>query len=834
MQKNAVSSIDYRTVVSNFEFAELYEWQRRALQAWSTHNFRGVIEAVTGAGKTRVGVAAIAQALRVGMKVTVLVPTSELQDQWTETLRRDLQTASIGRLGGNHTADFRDVDVIVAIINSASARSVIDYFRSGLVVADECHRYAAPFFASALEENYTWRLGLTATYTRNDGQNEILDEYFGPIVYRIWYKEAQRYDVISKFDIALVGIYLLPNEQSAYDDLSEKIRVDTLSLRNYIELHSLNEHDFMEAIGLLAQRDDASAEGAIARRYLKNVADRQQLLANTVVKNHALAALAPAVDASERTLVFGSSKNQAHAAAQTLEAVGVPAGSLMSGMSKVDRLGTMNAFRRGDLQALCAPRVLDEGVDVPAADLAIQTSGSRVQRQFIQRLGRVIRKRPSGDRGRFVYLYAFGTIEDPARQERFLPDVLPYARNYMYFDLEKHLEELIEFLAPQPNESPRAEIIVDRTAEVPESSIDVELSSEGPQQGPRWNDIFDDDEDRPKERLRGIRITDDALGDYLAKIGRYELLADKEMVELAQQVEAGLYAEHILKTNFTKTRRERRDYWSIVERGEHAFQKMVNANLKLVVSVAKKYSWLKEASFGFLDLIQEGNIGLLRGIQLWDYKKGFQFSTYAYNWIWQAMSRSMADSSRTIRLPVHVVEQINKINKTRQELISAGEPASDEQVAVKLKVEPAKVRSVLEAEPTIVSLSRDCWVDGIPYGLSELIVDPTTLEGGDYAVERIYRQELREALDIVVSYWTDRDQDILYKRAGITTLDAKAATLDAIGRDHGVTRERIRQIETQLRESLADNGWLKSIWNHDQTLPPDPAEELDLSDGKLK
>ena len=176
MQDTDLPVLDYQTVTGDFQFAELYDWQQQALRSWKAHNFQGVIEAVTGAGKTRVGIAAIAQALRFGMKVTVLVPTTELQEQWMTSLRKDLPRASIGRLGGSHTADFRSVDVIVAIVNTAGSRSLIEHFRAGLVVADECHRYAAPLFARALDEQYIWRLGLTATYTRHDGRNQVLDE----------------------------------------------------------------------------------------------------------------------------------------------------------------------------------------------------------------------------------------------------------------------------------------------------------------------------------------------------------------------------------------------------------------------------------------------------------------------------------------------------------------------------------------------------------------------------------------------------------------------------------------------------------------------------------
>lgn len=827
MQNSEAISVDYQAVSSNFDFAELYEWQRQALRAWSAQQYRGVIEAVTGAGKTRVGIAAIAQALRLGMKVTVLVPTSELQDQWVATLRRDLSKASVGRLGGTHTADFGSVDVIVAIINSAGARSVIEHFRSGLVVADECHRYAAPFFATALEEHYLWRLGLTATYTRQDGQNAILDEYFGPVVYRIWYDEAQRYDVISKFDIALVGVHLRPHEQETYDTFTEKIRTDTVSLRNYLEVHGLDDHEFMEAVGRLAQRDDGSAASAIARRYQKNVAERQQLLANTVVKNHALAALAPSVDASERTLVFGSSRRQAEFAAQTLNAVNVSAGYLISGMSKVDRLGAMNAFRRGDLKALCAPRVLDEGVDVPAADLAIQTSGSRVQRQFIQRLGRVIRKRPSGDRGRFVYLYAFRTIEDPATRQDFLPDVLPYARRYMYFDLEKHLDELIEFLAPQPAEIPIPSTNTSREPSPQRTDFVEEISPPAAEvaSGPRWNDIYADTEE-PRERLGNVGLSDDAVGDYLTKIGRYALLSHEEMVELAQQVEAGLYAEHLLMTNLSITRRQRRAYWEIIALGKLAFETMINSNLRLVVSIAKRhFKGQAESAFAFLDIIQEGNLGLIRALKLWNYKKEFQFSTYAFNWIRQAITRSLADSSRLIRLPVHVVEELNKIVRQQSQLSVSGRTPTDEELAAALEMSVEKVQSVLNSEAKIVSLSNEWWIGGEPIELADLIVDHMTLNSGDLVVEQMYHQELRAALEVVTADWSARDQDILFKRAGITTPDRRPATLDAIGQEHDLSRERIRQIERKVIDELAENQWLQSMLIYDSLPPRDPQHD---------
>lgn len=802
-----VPVVDYQVVTGDFQFAELYEWQQQALRAWKAHNFRGVIEAVTGAGKTRVGIAAIALALRLGMKVTVLVPTTELQDQWMASLRKDLPAASLGRLGGGHSADFRGVDVIVAIVNTAGSTPLIEHFRTGLVVADECHRYAAPLFARALEEQYVWRLGLTATYTRQDGQNQVLDAYFGSIVYKIWYHEAQRYDVISEFDIALVGVQLQPHEKSEYEQISEQISTDTLSLQNYFEHAGLTEDDFMEAAGHLSKQEDGSAACAIARRFLSNVAKRRSLLANTPVKNFALAALAPSLAAAERALVFGSSKDQAQAATQTLHAVGIPAGHLMSGMSKVDRLGTMNAFRRGELQVLCAPRVLDEGVDVPAADLAIQTSGTRVQRQFIQRLGRVIRKRPTGDRGRFVYLYAYGTIEDPALQDDFLPDVLPFARDYMYFNLEQHLDELIEFLAPEPQPA----IALEQSAEAPEppSSVEPIDQPESQNELPRWNDILDDGE--LVERLGEVRLTDDAVKDYLARIGSHPLLSHEEMVELAQQVEAGVYAEHLLTTNFTGPRRERRQYWQLVAQGRAAQEKMLCCNLKLVVKVVKRLMRRGgEPAFGFLDLIQEGNLGLYHAIQRWDFKREIKFSTYAHSWIWQAATRASADKSRTIRLPVHLVDELFAIRRVSNTLSAQGLEATVERIAKIMDKPVEKVVSTLEAEARYVSPFTEVWVDNVPYRLGELIVDDFTKDGGDRAIEKMYREELHAAIRVATAEWKPRERDILYSRWGLGGWPPE--TLDAIGSRHGVTRERIRQIETTLPTLLREQDpWLRKM-----------------------
>src|SRR5690606_28170226 len=191
-------------------------------------------------------------------------------------------------------------------------------------------------------------------------------------------------------------------------------------------------------------------------------------------------------------------------------------------------------------------------------------------------------------------------------------------------------------------------------------------------------------------------------GDYLTKIGRYALLSHEEMVELAQQVEAGLYTEHLLMTNLSITRRQRRAYWEIIALGKLAFETMINSNLRLVVSIAKRhFKGQAESAFAFLDIIQEGNLGLIHALKLWNYKKEFQFSTYAFNWIRQAITRSLADSSRLIRLPVHVVEELNKIVRQQSQLSVSGRTPTDEELAAALEMSVEKVQSVLNSEAKI-------------------------------------------------------------------------------------------------------------------------------------
>ncbi|WBL20266.1 sigma-70 family RNA polymerase sigma factor [Citricoccus sp. NR2] len=701
------------------EYPGLYDWQRQALQLWRARSCQGVVEAVTGAGKTRLGIAASYEALRTGMKVLILVPTLELQQQWAASVRRDLPGVRIGRLGGGRDDSFSSCDVLIAIVNSAAEHETLRQYQDGLIIADECHRYAAKVFHRALQQTYAWRLGLTATYSHAGNSAPSLDRYFGGVIYRIWYDEALRQGVISPFDIALVGVRLPANEQSLYETLAEDISKDQRSLRNYVDVDDADDSAFFELVKKLAGQEHGRPESAVARRFLKNISARQQLLSESSAKLDALRRLTPAIQSADRSLIFGASQLSALNSVRVLESNGITAGAVMSSMSKADRVITMSRFAEGRLDVLCAPRVLDEGVNVPAAELAVITAGTRVERQLIQRLGRVIRRRENGERGRLVYLYARGTIEDPAQQGNFLPNVLPFARKFSYFDLERHLDELLAFLAPempaavvpQPaDETPRPDPIIE-VSDVEESDVELWMP---------W-----DDEDGPEEQLSSLILTDDIVADYLRRAASYPLIDADEEVTLGRAIEVGLTAQKRLESAARLPRREIRFLERLAAEGRDAMDRFVNSNLRLVVSLAKKYT-RRHAPWGmdFIDVIQEGNFGLIRAIQKWDYRLGLKFSTYATWWIRQSIARGLADKDRLIRLPVHVVENLTKIRTVDRSLAEQrGSRPTSKQLSEEVGLPEEKIETLLAADSRVLSLAREQLVDGVFERLEDILVD---------------------------------------------------------------------------------------------------------------
>ncbi len=279
---------------------------------------------------------------------------------------------------------------------------------------------------------------------------------------------------------------------------------------------------------------------------------------------------------------------------------------------------------------------------------------------------------------------------------------------------------------------------------------------------------------------------------YLNEIGKVALLSAADEVELAKRIEAGLYAAHLLASSNDFSASRKRELRALVIDGERAKDHLLRANLRLVVSLAKRYTG---HGMPFLDLIQEGNLGLIRAVEKFDYAKGFKFSTYATWWIRQAISRAMADQSRTIRLPVHLVEQVNKLQRIRRELSQEfGREVNHAELAEQLDITEERVRELIDLSRDLVSLDQSVGVDD-DASLGDFIADDRASTATESSVEAgLMRAQLSRVLDTLEA----REAAVVRMRYGLDGGQPK--TLDEIGRAFKLSRERIRQIE---RETMA-------------------------------
>jgi RNA polymerase primary sigma factor len=297
----------------------------------------------------------------------------------------------------------------------------------------------------------------------------------------------------------------------------------------------------------------------------------------------------------------------------------------------------------------------------------------------------------------------------------------------------------------------------------------------------------------------GVDLDDQtpAMGDsvhtYLKSIGRTSLLTAEQEVDLAKRIEAGLFAEHKLDSEPDLDPQLRRDLELVAEDGRRAKAHMLEANLRLVVSVAKKYS---DRGLSLLDVVQEGNLGLIRAVEKFDYTKGYKFSTYAMWWIRQAIQRGFADSARTIRLPVHVLEMLSKLSRVERDMHQRlGREPTPEELAVELDRTPDQIEELLRTSRQPISLDSTIGEDG-ETSIGDLIEDVDAPEASELVDRQLMAEQLRSALDAL----TPREATIMAMRFGL--YDGNPHTLDEIGRALGLTRERIRQLEKQSLSKL--------------------------------
>ncbi len=285
----------------------------------------------------------------------------------------------------------------------------------------------------------------------------------------------------------------------------------------------------------------------------------------------------------------------------------------------------------------------------------------------------------------------------------------------------------------------------------------------------------------------------DSVHTYLKSIGRTSLLTAEQEVNLAKRIEAGLFAEHKLETEPDLDEAYRRDLEEVADDGRRAKAHMLEANLRLVVSVAKKYS---DRGLSLLDVVQEGNLGLIRAVEKFDYTKGYKFSTYAMWWIRQAIQRGFADSARTIRLPVHVLEMLSKLSRVERDMHQRlGREPTPEELAVELDRTPDQIEELLRTSRQPISLDSTIGEDG-ETSIGDLIEDVDAPEASELVDRQLMADQLRHALDGL----TQREATIMAMRFGL--YDGNPHTLDEIGRALGLTRERIRQLEKQSLSKL--------------------------------
>jgi RNA polymerase primary sigma factor len=356
------------------------------------------------------------------------------------------------------------------------------------------------------------------------------------------------------------------------------------------------------------------------------------------------------------------------------------------------------------------------------------------------------------------------------------------------------LRELAEAGVQLGNESPdgsadgQADVLADEPPARPEPSAVAEPT---PVPAPQSSSFTDSPVEVDLDDQTSVM--GDSVHTYLKSIGRTSLLTAEEEVNLAKRIEAGLYAEHKLQTEARLAKRYREDLEAVAADGRRAKAHMLEANLRLVVSVAKKYS---DRGLSLLDVVQEGNLGLIRAVEKFDYTKGYKFSTYAMWWIRQAIQRGFADSARTIRLPVHVLEMLSKLSRVERDMHQKlGREPTPEELAVELDRTPDQIEELLRTSRQPISLDSTIGEDG-ETSIGDLIEDVDAPEASELVDRQLMADQLRHALDAL----TPREATIMAMRFGL--YDGNPHTLDEIGKALGLTRERIRQLEKQSLSKL--------------------------------
>jgi len=363
-------------------------------------------------------IAAAARHLHNNWKVVTIVPTQELMNQWQKEYEKNLlhaigMTIRIGRFGGGRKDTVVNHDIVIATASSSSRYTLLPEPYKGLLIGDECHHYGAEAWSRALEERFEHRLGLTATYEReDDGREKYLDPYFGGVIYSLDYEEALSEKVIADFKIAFIGCRFSGPEAAEYNKADEDASRYRKMLVNQYGLPEEPFGQFMLEANKLHKANQGRAS-KIAGYYLSAFTKRRHIMAGANAKFDKIWQLRGAIKEADRTIVFAQTREAAERAVRTLDGDNIAGAVLDSTMDMDERRRVFAGFEEGDHELMAAPRLLDEGVDVPAADLGIVLATCRSRRHLIQRMGRVLRLKEDGRLARLAVLFIEGTAEDP-------------------------------------------------------------------------------------------------------------------------------------------------------------------------------------------------------------------------------------------------------------------------------------------------------------------------------------------------------------------------------------------------------------------------------------
>ena len=438
----------------------LYRWQFEALISWLRCGRRGIVEAVTGSGKTNVALAAAADANRRGLFVLVVVPSRVLMNQWAFHLAKTLPGCRIGRLGDNFSDGVNGCDVLVTTRHSASTRRPVPPTDAGgLIIADECHGFGGKTLRQSLIHDYQERLGLTATLERSDQAVEkTLLPYFGGVCYRYGFGPAIADGVCAQPRVAFVAVPLASEERTEYDDIETSLVQARQVLRAIPDMPQGSFSAFLIAVSHLAEHD-AGPNGKAAVTYLEAFSRRREIVATSRAKYEVLSRFAPLIKQAAGSLLFTQTVKAANHAINRLDPL-LNIEIITGETSRGERERILHELRVGTIDAVAAPRVLDEGIDVPNANLGIVISASRTRRQMIQRMGRILRRKPLGSGARFVILFASDTLEDPRTDERdgFMEEIQDVAESSRIFGAGDHerLTSFLDFRGPEVLTSPKS------------------------------------------------------------------------------------------------------------------------------------------------------------------------------------------------------------------------------------------------------------------------------------------------------------------------------------------------------------------------------------------